>query len=174
MDAGVHGNRRAVALREVGRRAPPGCSRPRQRGFRASSGPVLLVAASGCTDATGAATARVTGSNSAPRRPGPSHSGRSRRSRWERLARSLAAGREPSVMPPMTAMTKTSGLCRVLSANRLRRLVRRLPLHPALHACVLADGNVETHPRRPLEMRTEHCARREHDAFALRFFCQRQ
>jgi hypothetical protein len=84
------------APRLVGRRAPPGCSKPRQRGFRASSGPVLLVAASGCTGATGAATARVTGSSSAPRRPGPSHSGKSRRSRWECSARSLASGREQS------------------------------------------------------------------------------
>jgi hypothetical protein len=58
--------------------------------------------------------------------------------------------------------------------NLLRRLVRRLPLHPALHACVLADGHVEPHPRRTLEMRTEDRARREHDAVALRFFRQRQ
>ena len=43
-------------------------------------------------------------------------------------------------------------------------LRRRLPLQPALHARVLADGNVEPQPRRALEMRTEDCARRQHDA----------
>ena len=50
---------------------------------------------------------------------------------------------------------------------------RRLLLQPALHARVLADGDVEPHPRRALEMRTEDRARREHDAVALRRFRQR-
>ena len=56
----------------------------------------------------------------------------------------------------------------------LRRLARHLPLQPALHARVLAHGNIEPHPRRALQMRTEHRARREHDAVALRRLRQGQ
>src|SRR6266404_1435411 len=55
-----------------------------------------------------------------------------------------------------------------------RRLVRCLPLQPALHARVLAYGDIEPHPWRALEMRTEDRARREHDAVAMRGFRQRQ
>src|SRR5262249_60580801 len=56
----------------------------------------------------------------------------------------------------------------------LRRLAP-LPLQPPLNASVLADGDVEPHPRRAPEMRTEDGAGREHDAVALRSFreCQR-
>ena len=36
----------------------------------------------------------------------------------------------------------------------LRRLIRCLPLQPALHSRVFADGDVEPQPRRALEMRT--------------------
>ena len=46
----------------------------------------------------------------------------------------------------------------------LRRLIRRLPLQPALHSSVLADGDVEPQPRRAPEMGTKDRARREHDA----------
>jgi hypothetical protein len=42
----------------------------------------------------------------------------------------------------------------------LRRLARRVPLQPALHARVLADSDVEPHPRRALKMWTKDCARR--------------
>src|SRR5437899_10988680 len=54
----------------------------------------------------------------------------------------------------------------------LRRRARRFPLQPGLHACVLADGDVEPHPWRALQMRTKNSARREHDAIALRSFRQ--
>jgi hypothetical protein len=49
-------------------------------------------------------------------------------------------------------------------------LARRLPLQPTLHARILADGDVEPHPRRALEMRTKDSSRCEHDAIALRGF----
>ena len=64
--------------------SPPWRSRLRLRQWsERSSRRARACAASGCTGATGAAIAGVTGSSSAPRRPGPSHSGKSRRSRWE-------------------------------------------------------------------------------------------
>jgi len=58
--------------------------------------------------------------------------------------------------------------------DALRRLFRCLPLQPALHARVLADGNIEPHPRRALEMRTEDRAGRQYNGVALRVFRQRQ
>src|SRR5262245_9658870 len=53
-------------------------------------------------------------------------------------------------------------------------LARRLPLQPTLHPGILADGDVEPHPRRALEVRSEDGTRRQHDAVALRRFRQRE
>jgi hypothetical protein len=74
---------------------------------------------------------------------------------------SVGAGDHVGLLPPPQAA--------------LRRLIRRLPLQPALHSRVLADGDVEPQPRRAPEMGTEDRARREHDAVALRRLrqCQR-
>jgi hypothetical protein len=44
----------------------------------------------------------------------------------------------------------------------------------SLHARLFANGNVESHPWRPLEMRAENRTRREHQSLVLRGFRQRQ
>lgn len=60
----------------------------------------------------------------------------------------------------------------IQSDDLLRCLAQGLPLQPPLHAHVLTGSDIEAHPRRALEMRTEYGAWSQHNTLALGHFCQ--
>ncbi len=78
-----------------------------------------------------------------------------------------------SDLPRVNLLASARTLSEGRSDVRVRRFCQ-LPFEPTHDARIIAGRNVESHPGRSFEMRSKNGARREHDAFALSGFHERE